>query len=53
MSGMFFKTQHKHCISLDIFIWLLRTDYMSKLIHYFVLILWIFAVLHYRLYNIK
>jgi len=26
---------------------------MSKLIHYFVLILWIFAVLHHRLYNIK
>jgi len=26
---------------------------MSKLIHYFVLILWIFAVLHHRLYNIR
>jgi len=25
---------------------------MSKLIHYFVLILWIFAVLHHPLYNI-
>jgi len=26
---------------------------MSKIVHYFVLILWIFAVLHHRLYNIK